>query len=160
MKNIIFILLSALLSLTIISCGGSDDSGSSTDTTQNTTEAATQNTCPAKNWWQLMEGSTSRNVSIFGNPTLSRHSEQGSGRVLYVDQAALSQYPKRDNYLLFDPFDADINYPYVMKGHPHGNTIWQSGNDQVDLSANAPVLSRSEERRVGKECRSRLSRYH
>jgi hypothetical protein len=28
-----------------------------------------------------------------------------------------------------------------MKGHPHGNTIWQSGNDQVDLSANAPVLS-------------------
>ena len=88
-----------------------------------------------------MEGSTSRNVSFFGNPTLNRHSEQGSGRVLYVDQAALSQYPKRDNYLLFDPFDADINYPFVMKGHPHGNTIWQSGNDQVDLSANAPVLS-------------------
>jgi hypothetical protein len=145
MKNIIFIFLSALLSLTIISCGGSDDSGSSTDTTQNTTqnttEAATQNTCPAKNWWQLMEGSTSRNVSIFGNPTLSRHSEQSSGKVLYVDQASLSQYPKRDNYLLFDPFDADINYPYVMKGYPHGNTVWQSGNDQVDLSASAPVLS-------------------
>ena len=88
-----------------------------------------------------MEGSTSRNVSLFGNPTLSRHSEQSIGRVLYVDQAALSQYPKRDNYLLFDPFDADINYPFVMKGHPHGNTIWQSGNDQVDLSASAPVLS-------------------
>jgi len=28
-----------------------------------------------------------------------------------------------------------------MKGHPHGNTIWQSGNDQVDLSENAPVLT-------------------
>ena len=79
--------------------------------------------------------------AFFSTPTLSRHSEQGSGRVLYVDQAALSQYPKRDNYLLFDPFDADINYPYVMKGYPRGNTIWQSGNDQVDLSANAPVLS-------------------
>ena len=89
-----------------------------------------------------MEGSTSRNVSFFGNPTLNRHSEQGSGRVLYVDQAALSHYPKRDNYLLFDTFDENINYPSVAKGHPHGNTIWQSGNDQVDLSAaNAPVLS-------------------
>ena len=28
-----------------------------------------------------------------------------------------------------------------MKGYPHGNTVWQSGNDQVDLSASAPVLS-------------------
>jgi hypothetical protein len=88
-----------------------------------------------------MEGSTSRNVSLVGNPTLSRHSERTSGNDLYVDKAALSQYPKRDNYLLFDTFDADINYPFVMKGHPHGNTIWQSGNDQVDLSTNAPVLS-------------------
>ena len=88
MKIIIFILLSVFLCLTIISCGGSDDSGSSTDTTQNTTEAAIQNTCPAKNWWQLMEGSNSRNVSLVGNPTLNRHSEQGSGKVLYVDQAA------------------------------------------------------------------------
>ena len=88
-----------------------------------------------------MEGSTSRNVSLFAPRTLSRHSEQGSGRVLYVDQAALSQYPKRDNYLLFDTFDADINYPYVQKGHPHGSTIWQSGNDQVDLGANGAVMS-------------------
>ncbi len=143
MKKIIFILLSTFLSLTIISCGGSDDSGSSTDTTQNTTEVAIHNTCPAKNWWQLMEGSNSRNVSLFGNPTLSRHSEQGSGKVLYVDQAALSQYPKRDNYLLFDTFDADINWTWVMKGHPHGNVIWPAGggNDQVDLSESAPVLS-------------------
>ena len=88
-----------------------------------------------------MEGSTSRNVSLFATPTLSRNSERTGGNDLYVDQAALSQYPKRDNYLLFDPFDADINYPFVMKGYPRGNTIWQSGNDQVDLSANAPVLS-------------------
>ena len=134
MKNIIFILLSALLSLTIISCGGSDDSGSSTDTTQNTTEDTTQNTCPAKNWWQLMEGSTSRNVSLFGNPTLSRHSEQSGGEVLNVDQATLSQYPKRDNYLSFDVFDADIDWGEKTPFGGHGN-------DQIDLSANAPVLS-------------------
>jgi len=81
-----------------------------------------------------MEGSTSRNVSLFSTPTLSRHSEQGSGRVLYVDQAALSQYPKRDNYLSFDVFDADIDWG---EKSPFGG----HGNDQVDLSANAPVLS-------------------
>ena len=115
-----------------------------------------------------MEGSTSRNVSLFAPRTLNRHSEQGSGRVLYVDQAALSQYPKRDNYLLFDPFDADIDMK-LKKILAQGD-----GNDQVDLGANAPVLSdnftqeawvysdniRSEERRVGKECRSRWSPYH
>ena len=144
MNKIIFIFLSTFLSLTIISCAKKDDSSSSSSssgTTTTTTTTTTPNACPAKNWWQLMEGSNSRNLSLVGNSKLSRHSEQGGGRVLYVDQAALSQYQKRDNYLLFDPFDADINYPYVMKGHPHGNTIWQSGNDQVDLSANAPVLS-------------------
>ncbi len=137
MNKILYIILISLFGLTVISCSSKDDDSSSTSTT---TTTAT-NTCPAENWWQLMEGSTSRNVSLVGNPTLSRHSEQSSGKVLYVDQSALSQYPKRDNYLLFDPFDADINYPFVMKGHPHGNTIWQSGNDQVDLSTNAPVLS-------------------
>jgi hypothetical protein len=42
---------------------------------------------------------------------------------------------------LFDTFDADINYPSENKGHPHGNVIWGNGNDQVDLSASAPVLS-------------------
>jgi len=145
MNKVLYIILISLFSLTVISCSKDDDS-SSTSTTpatdeDTTTTTTTPNTCPAENWWQLMEGSTSRNVSLFSTPTLSRHSEQGSGRVLYVDQAALSQYPKRDNYLLFDPFDADINYPFVMKGHPHGNTIWQSGNDQVDLSESAPVLS-------------------
>ena len=91
-----------------------------------------------------MEGSTSRNVSLFGTPTLSRHSEQGSGRDLYVDQAALSQYPKIDNYLLFDTFDADVDWTWVMKAHPHGSYIWPAGggNDQVDLSEeNAPVLT-------------------
>ena len=153
MNKVLYIILISLFSLTVISCSKSSDDDSSTTSTTSTTDedtttdnttttSSTSNTCPAENWWQLMEGSTSRNVSFFGNPTLNRHSEQGSGRVLYVDQAALSQYPKRDNYLLFDTFDTDINYPYVMKNYPHGDTIWQSGNDQVDLSAaNAPVLS-------------------
>jgi len=149
MKKFLFVFLISCFSLTIISCAKKDDSSSSSsssgattdDTT--TTTTTTPNTCPAENWWQLMEGSTSRNVSLFAPRTLSRHSEQGSGRVLYVDQAALSQYPKRDNYLSFDVFDADIDWTWEMKGHPHGSYIWPSGggNDQVDLGANAPVLS-------------------
>jgi len=140
MNKVLYIILISLFSLTIISCSKEDDSSSSSSSS-GTTTTTTSNTCPAENWWQLMEGSTSRNVSLFATPTLSRNSERTSGNDLYVDQSALSQYPKRDNYLLFDPFDADINYPYVMKGYPRGNTIWQSGNDQVDLSANAPFLS-------------------
>ena len=103
MNKVLYIILISLFSLTIISCSSdsSSDSGSSTTPTTSddntTTTTTTPNTCPAENWWQLMEGSTSRNVSLFGNPTLSRHSEQSSGKVLYVDQSALSQYPKREN---------------------------------------------------------------
>jgi len=144
MKKFLFVFLISCFSLTIISCSKKDDSSSSSSSSGATTTTTTSNICPAENWWQLMEGSTSRNVSLFGNPTLSRHSEQGSGRVLYVDQAALSQYPKRDNYLLFDTFDADVNWTWVMKAHPHGGYIWPAGggNDQVDLSEeNAPVLT-------------------
>ena len=100
MNKILYIILISLFGLTVISCSSKDDDSSSTSTTatdDTTTTTTTANTCPAENWWQLMEGSTSRNVSLFGNPTLSRHSEQSSGKVLYVDQSALSQYPKREN---------------------------------------------------------------
>jgi len=147
MSKILQIILISLFSLTVISCSKDDDSSSTSTTTTASDDTSTTttiaNTCPAENWWQLMEGSTSRNVSLFAPRTLNRHSEQGSGRVLYVDQAALSQYPKRDNYLSFDVFDADIDWTWEMKGHPHGSYIWPSGggNDQVDLGANAPVLS-------------------
>jgi len=146
MNKILYIILISLFGLTVISCSSKDDDSSSTSTTatdDTTTTTTTANTCPAENWWQLMEGSTSRNVGLVGNPTLSRHSERTSGNDLYVDQAALSQYPKRDNYLLFDPFDADVSWTWVMKAHPHGHYIWPAGggNDQVDLSENAPVLS-------------------
>ena len=136
MKKVLYIILISLFSLTVVSCSKKDSSSSSSSS-----GATTANTCPAENWWQLMAGSTSRNVSLFSTPTLSRNSAQTSGNDLYVDQAALSRYPKRDNYLLFDTFDADINYPSENKGHPHGNVIWGNGNDQVDLSASAPVLS-------------------
>jgi len=110
MSKILYIILISLFSLTVISCAKKDDAAKTT-TDNTTTTSSTPNTCPAENWWQLMGGSTSRNVSLFATPTLSRNSERTGGNDLYVDQAALSQYPKRDNYLLFDPFDADIKLP-------------------------------------------------
>jgi len=125
MSKFFHVILISLFSLTVISCAKKDDSSSSSSSsgTTTTTTSSTSNVCPAENWWQLMgKGSTSRNVSLFATPTLSRNSERTGGNDLYVDQAALSQYPKRDNYLLFDPFDADINYPFVMKGYPPAMT--------------------------------------
>ena len=97
MNKVLYIILISLFSLTVISCSKSSDDDSSTTSTTSTTDedttttSSTSNTCPAENWWQLMEGSTSRNVSLVGNPTLSRHSERTRGNDLYVDQAALSQ---------------------------------------------------------------------
>jgi len=82
MSKILQIILISLFSLTVISCSKSSDDDSSTTSTTSTTDedttttSSTSNTCPAENWWQLMEGSTSRNVSLFGTPTLSRHSER------------------------------------------------------------------------------------
>ena len=61
---------------------------------------------PEEMFFQRLDGST---------PTLSRHTEQSIGRVLYVDQAALSQYPKRDNYLLFDTFDVNTGGFFLIQ---------------------------------------------
>ena len=94
MSKIFHIILISLFSLTVISCSSSDGDSSTTSTTDEVTTTTTPNTCPAENWWQLMEGSTSRNVSLFAPRTLSRHSERTSGNDLYVDQAARSQSPK------------------------------------------------------------------
>ena len=125
MSKIIFIFLSTLLSLTIISCAKEDDSSSSssssgttTTTTTTTTATTTSNACQT-------EGSTSRNVSLFSTPTLSRHTEQSGGRVLYVDKSALSQY-QTDHYLLLDQYDSD--------------SVYVGGMDAVDLSDAAPSL--------------------
>jgi len=84
MSKVLYIIFISLFSLTVISCSSKDDDSSSTSTTASDDTTTTANTCPAENWWQLMEGSTSRNVSLFAPRTLNRHSEQGSGRVLYV----------------------------------------------------------------------------
>jgi len=100
MNKVLYIILISLFSLTVISCSKDDDSSSTsttpaTDEDTTTTTTTTSNTCPAENWWQLMEGSTSRNVSLFAPRTLNRHSEQGSGRVLYVSSRAFSVSEER-----------------------------------------------------------------
>jgi hypothetical protein len=121
MKKILFILLSTFLSLTIISCAKEDDSSSSSSssgTTTTTTATTTSNACQ-------IEGSTSRNDSPFSTPTLSRHTEQSIGRVLYVDKSALSQY-QTDHYLLLDQYDSD--------------SVYVGGMDAVDLSDDPPSL--------------------
>jgi len=126
MKNIISIFLISCFSLSIISCAKKDDSSSSSSssgTTTTTTATTTRNACQ-------IEGSTSRNVSLFSTPTLSRHTEQSSGRVLYVDKSALSQY-QRDDYLLIDPFDSNSEMCERT-----GTDIC----DRVDLSDAAPIL--------------------
>jgi len=111
MKKGLFILLIFCFSLTIISCAKKDDSSSSSSssgTTTTTTDDTTTTATTTPNACQI-EGITSRNVSLFSTPTLSRHSEQSIGRVLYVDKSALSQY-QTDDYLLLDQYDSDSVY--------------------------------------------------
>ena len=131
MKKILFLFLSTFISLIIISCAKNDDSSSSSSssgTTTTTTATTTPNACQT-------EGSTSRNVSLFSTPTLSRHTEQSIGRVLYVDKSALSQY-QRDDYLLIDPFRSNSEgFPHLMC-----NRIGPLICDRVDLSDAAPIL--------------------
>jgi len=125
MNKVLSIILISLFSLIIISCAKKDDSSSSSSssgTTTTTTTTTTRNACQT-------EGSTSRNVSLFSTPTLSRHTEQSteqsSGRVLYVDKSALSQY-QTDHYLLLDQYDSD--------------SVYVGGMDAVDLSDDPPSL--------------------
>ena len=138
MKKILQILLISCFSLTIISCAKKDDSSSSSSssgTTTTTTTTTTLNACQT-------EGSTSRNVSLFSTPTLSRHTEQSIGRVLYVDKSALSQY-QRDDYLLIDPFRSHSDLREWAKGFPDlmctrdGPIIC----DRVDLPETVPTLT-------------------
>jgi len=117
MNKVLYIILISLFSLTIISCAKKDDSSSSSSSS-GTTTTTTLNACQT-------EGSTSRNVSLFSTPTLSRHTEQSGGRVLYVDKSALSQY-QTDHYLLLDQYDSD--------------SVYVGGMDAVDLSDAPPSL--------------------
>ena len=125
MNKVLSIILISLFSLTIISCAKEDDSSSSSSssgTTTTTTATTTSNACQ-------IEGSTSRNDIPFSTPTLSRHTEQSIGRVLYVDKSALSQY-QRDDYLLIDPFNSNSEMCFER------DMIC----DWVDLGDSAPVL--------------------
>jgi len=87
MKKFLFVFLISCFSLTVISCAKKDDSSSSSSSSGTTT---TTTTTPTRNACQI-EGSTSRNDSLFSTPTLNRHTEQSIGRELYVDKSALSQ---------------------------------------------------------------------
>ena len=137
MNKVLSIILISLFSLIIISCAKKDDSSSSSSssgTTTTTTATTTPNACQT-------EGSTSRNDSLFSTPTLSRHTEQSIGRVLYVDKSALSQY-QRDDYLLIDPFRSHSDLREWAKGFPDlmctrdGPIIC----DRVDLPETVPTL--------------------
>jgi len=133
MNKVLSIILISLFSLIIISCAKKDDSSSSSSssgTTTTTTTTTTRNACQT-------EGSTSRNDSLFSTPTLSRHTEQSIGRVLYVDKSALSQY-QRDDYLLIDPFRS--NSEMCTRGGPISSAPGFVICDRVDLSDAAPTL--------------------
>src|SRR3712207_9096323 len=71
----------------------------------------------------------------------------------YRDAEQAASYGSQDvcdtNMHIFD-------LPYVRKF----DTIAAAASQAVDILANNELLDRSEERRVGKECRSRWSPYH
>ena len=137
MNKVLSIILISLFSLIIISCAKKDDSSSSSSssgTTTTTTDDTTTTATTTPNACQT-EGSTSRNVSLFSTPTLSRHTEQSIGRVLYVDKSALSQY-QRDDYLLIDPFRSNSEGFSDLMCNRIGTDIC----DRVDLSDAAPIL--------------------
>ena len=121
MKNIIFIFLSAFLSLSLISCSRKDSSSSSSSSTGSTQTFVDANHC------RLTKNTSSRNSSLIVNERESdsineRRSDSKSsgrtGRVMYVDKSALSQY-QTDNYLLLDGLDLN------------SDGIWGCGQDNV-----------------------------
>ena len=128
MKNIIFIFLSAFLSLSLISCGGSDDSTSSgsSGTTSSSQTFVDANFC------RITKNTSSRNSSLIVNETgLNARSSKRKGSDKYVDKSALSQY-QTDNYLYLDNMDS--NYATA------GKTYTDGGTEGVNLSDNAPLL--------------------
>ena len=105
MKNIIFIFLSAFLSLSLISCSRKDSSSSS--------ESSSGQTFVDANHCRLTKNTSSRNSSLIVNERESdsinerksdSRSSKRKGSDKYVDKSALSQY-QTDNYLLLDGLD-------------------------------------------------------
>ena len=127
MKNIIFIFLSAFLSLSLISCSRKDSSSSS--------ESSSGQTFVDANHCRLTKNTSSRNSSLIVNERESdSRSSKRKGSDKYVDKSALSQY-QTDNYLYLDNMDS--NYATA------GKTYTDGGTEGVNLSDNAPLLGNS-----------------
>ena len=126
MNKIIFIFLSAFLSLTLISCSKKDDSASSASS------SGTSQTFVDSNFCRITKNTSSRNSSLTVNDTeLNTRSSKRTGRVLYVDKSAVAQY-ETDDYLLIDEYDSTYSID--------GKTYTDGGTEGVNLSDNAPLL--------------------
>jgi len=131
MNKIIFIFLSAFLSLTLISCSKKDDSASSSSSTGN---YDTSNSCPQNNYISNVSHLTS-DVSHLTSETGSRSSNR-MDKVLYVDRKALSNY-SADPYLSLDIFQGFQPDGVKESFSKHE----QNEFDRIDLSESAPSLS-------------------
>ena len=126
MNRIIFIFLSAFLSLTLISCSKKDDSASSSSSTANTQTFVDSNFC------RLTKNTSSRNSSLIVNDRKSDSRSSGrTGRDMYVDKSAVAQY-ETDDYLLIDEYDSTYSID--------GKTYADGGTEGVNLSDNAILL--------------------
>ena len=128
MNKIIFIILSVIFSLTLISCSKKDDSSSSgsSETTSSSQTFVDANFC------RLTKNMSSRNSSLIVNETeLNARSSKRKGRDIYVDKSAVAQY-ETDDYLLIDEYDSTYSID--------GKTYTDGGTEGVNLSDNAPLL--------------------
>jgi len=122
MKNVLFIILISLLSLTIISCAKEDDSSSSISSSSDADETRSN---------LLTEADEGFNDWIASSTCPS------SKIVLYVDKEALSRY-QTNNHLLLDPFEGH-------RQNSHGGEDFEffhegANSDWIDLTDNAPIL--------------------
>jgi hypothetical protein len=117
---IIFIILSAFLSLSLISCSKKDDSSSS----GSSGSTSSSQTFVDANHCRLTKNTSSRNSSLTVNERESdsinerksdSRSSKRKGSDKYVDKSALSQY-QTDNYLYLDNFDLYAEYAYKTDG--------------------------------------------
>ena len=117
MNKIVFIFLSAFLSLTLISCSKKDDSSSS----------YSSNSCQQNNYIS--------NVSHLTSDTGSRSSNL-MDKVLYVDRKELSNY-SANPYLSLDIFQGFQPDGVKLSFSKHERNEF----DRIDLSESAPSLS-------------------
>jgi len=129
MKNIFYIILISVFSLTLISCSKKDDSASSSSSTSSS--SGTSQTLVDSNFCRITKNTSSRNSSLIVNEKKSdTRSSKRTGRVLYVDKSAVAQY-ETDDYLYLDKFDSNYDI---------GTSYADGGTEGVNLSDNAPLL--------------------